>query len=156
MFWSVTVSDVHFSSRQRRCSTSRSSPQYTDDMQLYVALRPSDVSPFDAVSLCVSDISRWFLENWMLINPSKNEAVLFGTRAQRKQINTSAGIDVAGIKVAFSCTVKLLGVTLDEDLSLDRHVSQTSFADATITREFSGTSDRSSTSPPPGWSHKEL
>jgi len=32
-------------------------------------------------------------------------------------------IDVTGIKVAFSSTVKLLGVTLDEDLSLNRHVT---------------------------------
>jgi len=59
----------------------------------------------------------------MLLNPSKTEAVLFGTRAQRKKIETSAGIDIAGITVAFSSTVKLFGVTLDEDLSLDRHVT---------------------------------
>ena len=59
----------------------------------------------------------------MLLNPNKTEAVLFGTRAQRKKIDTSAGIDVAGVKVAFCSTVKLLGVALDEDLSLNRHVT---------------------------------
>jgi len=32
-------------------------------------------------------------------------------------------IDVTGIKVTFSSTVKLLGVTRDEDLSVDRHVT---------------------------------
>jgi exonuclease III len=97
--------------------------QYADDTQLYVALRPTDISPYDVVSHCVSDVSRWFLENGMLLNPSKTEAVLFGTRAQRKKINTSSGIDVAGTQVPLSSSVKLLGVTLDEDLSLDRHVS---------------------------------
>jgi len=56
----------------------------------------------------------------MLLNPSKTEAVLFGTRAQQKKIDLFAGIDVAGIKAAFSSTVKLLVVTLDKDLSLDR------------------------------------
>jgi len=71
------------------------------------------VSLFDAVSHCVSDISRWFLENGMLLNPSKTEVILFRTRVQRKKI----------VKVAFSCTVKLRGVTLDEDLSLDRQVT---------------------------------
>jgi hypothetical protein len=80
-------------------------------------------SPFEAASNCVSDVSRWFLENGMLLNPNKTEAVLFGTRAQRKKIDTSAGIDVTGEKVAFSPTVKLLGVTLDDDLTLDRHVT---------------------------------
>ena len=49
--------------------------------------------------------------------------MLFGTRAQRKKIDISAGIDVTGAKVAFSSSVKLLGVTLDEDLTLDRHVT---------------------------------
>ena len=97
--------------------------QYADDTQLYVALRPTDVSPFDVVSHCVSDVSRWFLENGMLLNPKKTEAVLFGTRVQRNKIDTSDGIDVAGANITFSSTVKLLGVTLDEDLSLDRHVT---------------------------------
>ena len=96
--------------------------QYADDTQLYVALRPTDVSSFDVVSHCVSDDSRWFLENGMLLNPNKMEAVLFGIRAQQKIVDTSDGFDVTGIKVAFSSTVQLLSVTLDEDLSLDRHV----------------------------------
>jgi len=36
--------------------------QCADDTQLYVVLHPFDVSPFDVVSHCVSDISRWFRE----------------------------------------------------------------------------------------------
>jgi len=97
--------------------------QYADDTQLYVSLRPSHVIPFDVVSHCISNISRWFLENGTLLNPSKTEAVLFGTREQRKKCNTSAGIDVAGIKVACSATINLLCVTLEEVLSLDCHVT---------------------------------
>jgi len=60
----------------------------------------------------------------MLLNPNKTEAVLFGTCAQRKKFDTSAGIDVTGANVAFSSSVKLLGVTLGEDLTLDRHVTE--------------------------------
>jgi hypothetical protein len=97
--------------------------QYADDTQLYMAVRPADNSPLEAASHCVSDVSRWFLENGMLLNPNKTEAVLFGTRAQRKKVDTSAGIDITGAKIAFSPSVKLLGVTLDEDLTLDRHVT---------------------------------
>ena len=98
--------------------------QYADDTQLYMAVRPADNSPLEAASQCVSNVSRWFLENGMLLNPNKTEAVLLGTRAQRKKIDTSAGIDVTGANVAFSSSVKLLGVTLDEDLTLDRHVTE--------------------------------
>ena len=88
-----------------------------------MAVRPADNSPLEAASHCVSDVSRWFLENGMLLNPNKTEAVLFGTRAQRKKVDTSAGIDITGAKVAFSPSVKLLGVTLDEHLMLDRLVT---------------------------------
>jgi len=59
--------------------------QYADDTRLYMAIRPADISPLEAASQCVSDVSRWFLENGMLLNPNKTEAVLFGTRAQRKR-----------------------------------------------------------------------
>ena len=60
----------------------------------------------------------------MLLNPTKTEAVLFGTRARRAKTDTASGIDVAGTTVQFGDAVKLLGVTLDSGLTLDRHVTQ--------------------------------
>jgi hypothetical protein len=89
-----------------------------------MAVRPADNSPLEAASHCVSDVSRCFLENGMSLNPNKTEAALFGTRAQRKKDDTSAEMDVTGARVAFSPIVKLLGVILDEDLTLDRHVTE--------------------------------
>jgi len=63
---------------------------------------------------------RIFLENGLPLNPNKTEAVLFGTSAQRKKIPTAGGIDVTGAVVPFRDTIKLLGVTLDSALSMDR------------------------------------
>jgi len=63
--------------------------------------------------VCVEDVARWFLENGLLLNPTKTEAVLFGTRFQRNKIPTASGIGVAGTVVPFRDTVKLLDVTLD-------------------------------------------
>jgi len=88
-----------------------------------MSVRPSADSTFDAISECESDVARWFLENGMLLNPDKTEAVLFGTRSQRTKVDISAGVEVAGVKVPFSDTVKLLGVKLDSELSLDKHVN---------------------------------
>jgi Reverse transcriptase (RNA-dependent DNA polymerase) len=101
--------------------------QYADDTQLYVALRPTDVSPFDVVSHCVSDVSRWFLENGMLLNPNKTEAVLFGTRAQRKKRHVCWDRH-RWCQSSFSSTVKLLGVTLTK-ICLSITTSRTSFMD---------------------------
>jgi len=73
--------------------------------------------------MCFEDIACWFLENGLLLNPTKTEAVLFGTRVQRHKIPTASGIDVAGTVVPFRDTVKLLGVTLDSALTMDWHVT---------------------------------
>ena len=73
------------------------------------------------MSICVA---RWFLENGLLLNPAKTEEVLFGTSAQRKKVSTASGLGVAGTVVPFRDTVKLLGVTLDSALTMDRHVTE--------------------------------
>jgi len=52
------------------------------------------------------------------------EAVLFGTEAQRDKIPSASGIDITGTVVPFRDSVKLLGVTLDSVLTMDRHVTE--------------------------------
>jgi len=89
-----------------------------------MAVRPGAHMTFEALSVCVNDVARWFLENGLLLNPDKTEAVLFGTSARWKKIPTAGGIDVTGAVVPFCDTVKLLGVTLDSALSTDRHVTE--------------------------------
>jgi len=88
-----------------------------------MARRPDAGSTFDAISKCVDDVYRWFLENGMMLNPCKTEAVLFGTRVQRAKVDTAAGVEVAGVPVPFGDSVKLLGVNLDALLTMDRHVT---------------------------------
>ena len=73
---------------------------------------------------CASDVSTWFLENVFLLNPTKSEAVVFGTRQRLCRIDRPTGVDVAGCTVTLSDSVKLHGVTLDSTLSFDRHVSE--------------------------------
>ena len=87
--------------------------QYADDTQLYMAVRPSVNVTNTGISECVADVSRWFLENGLLLNPTKTEAVLFGTRAQSEKMPTACGLNITGTVVPFHDTVKLLGVTLD-------------------------------------------
>jgi len=89
--------------------------QYADDTQQYMALRPGVGSTFDALSRCVDDLYYWFLQNGMMLNPSKTEAVLFGTLVQRAKVDTAAGVEVAGVSVPFGDSGKLLGVNLTPD-----------------------------------------
>ena len=89
----------------------------------YMAMKHGADVTFEALSECVNDICRWFLENEMLLKTSKTEAMLSGTRLQRDKIDTAVGVDVAGALIQFSDSVKLLGVNLDATLSFDRHVN---------------------------------
>ena len=90
--------------------------QYADDMQLYVSLRSQDCVTIPRLEQCATDVSRWFTENAPLLNPTKTEAVIFGT-SQRlsplRQVPSTPGVLVAGAHVKFSDAVKLLGVTLE-------------------------------------------
>jgi len=62
-------------------------------------------------------MSRWFTENALLLNPTKTEAVVFGTSQQLSQVNKSQGVWVAEAHVQFTDAVKLLAVMLDSTLS---------------------------------------
>ena len=42
--------------------------QYADDMQLYVSLSPADFGDLSTIESCASDVSRWFVENALLLN----------------------------------------------------------------------------------------
>jgi len=97
--------------------------QYADDLQLHVSLTPNRSCKLSTIELCARDVSRWFTENALLLNPAKTEAVFFGTRQRLSQLNTSQVIDVAGTHIQFVDAVKLLGVTLDLTLSFDKHVT---------------------------------
>ena len=86
--------------------------------------------PFDLVLMRISSQFQCVSKRRSLVpgklatsQPTKTEAVLFGTRVQCNKIPTASGIDVAGTVVLFHDTVKLLGVTLDSALTMDRHMT---------------------------------
>ena len=95
--------------------------QYADDLQLYLSFSPNS-SELALIENCTSDVSRLFLENAVLLSPTKTEAIVFSTRQRLCRIDHSTAIDVAGSKVALSDSIKLLGLTLDSTLSFDRYV----------------------------------
>jgi len=68
-------------------------------------------------------VSEWFQQNALVLNPDKTEAVIFGTGQRLSTIDGTHSITVAGSSVHFSDAVKLFGVTLDQTLSFDQHVS---------------------------------
>jgi len=97
--------------------------QYADDIHMYISLYPQDMDDLSQLADCTADVSRWFLESSLLLNPAKTEAMVFGTAARLKGVDSAGGIKTAGARVQFAEVIKLLGVTLDQTLSMDRHVA---------------------------------
>ena len=94
--------------------------QYADDLQLDMSLSSEDFNDLSAMEICVIDVSRWFVENALLLNPDKTEAVVFGTHKQLPQLYLSRGIDVSAMRIDFAEPIKLLGVFLDANLTFEK------------------------------------
>jgi len=52
--------------------------QYADDLMIYLSLVPSAFGDLSSLVDCSDAVSTWFLQNALLLNPDKTEAVLFG------------------------------------------------------------------------------
>jgi len=99
--------------------------QYADDTQLCMPLT-SGPDTLGDLGKCADCVARWFLLNGLMVNPSKTEAILFGTTSR---VKTTACSDpeliFAGVKVPLVKSISILVVTLDFSLSFDKHVTKT-------------------------------
>ena len=94
---------------------------YADDITLYVGLGSERAT--QCMEDCTTAVSEWFMDNDMLLNPSKSESMLTGTKCQLDRAAGSS-IKVAGSCVALSGKIKIVGVTFDNDLSFTCHVTE--------------------------------
>ena len=101
--------------------------QYADDTQL-CTIRDrgltSSTNCMSYISFCADSVTRWFLENGLLLNPSKTEALAAGTRSQVQAVSQSAELCVAETDIVLTNKLRILGVTLDSHLSFDHHISK--------------------------------
>jgi len=100
-----------------------SQQQYADDTQLYVALLPANYNQdITALESCLNSLRNWFCENGMALNPTKSVAILFGTSQKLKSFS-SLTIPVMSLGQTFnSDKLKILGATLDSNLTMESHI----------------------------------
>ena len=96
--------------------------QYADDTQLYVSFgRDSKDRAVESIEELTAIVRDWFQSNGLMLNPDKSEAVLIGTRQRLSTVDLPS-ISIAGTTIDLSDNLKSLGVTIDGDLTFDRHV----------------------------------
>jgi len=93
---------------------------FSDDKQLYLHCRRVDTASAAAqLERCIADVSRWMSANRLTLNTDKTELLWVRSRHNLSQQGSCLPV----LQLAARDHVRLLGVTLSSNLSLDRHVS---------------------------------
>src|SRR6218665_927504 len=102
-----------------------SSHFYADDSQLYTWGPPSTVAQQrHRMELGIERITEWMHSNRLRLNPEKTDFMWCATRRRCMHLDTSE-LSVCGTLIRPSTTVRDLGVLLESDLSMRRHVAST-------------------------------
>src|SRR5688572_28900332 len=102
---------------------------YADDTQMYTCFTPNSYS--GAVS-CLQQtfhaISAWMSANFLSLNPSKTDFMLFGTPQRLLKLNDPCLSISSDNSITPASTLKNLGVVFDEHLSFHEHITKVSQA----------------------------
>ena len=100
---------------------------YTDDTQIYHSFRPDTFLSQDAalksIENCVADIRAWMLSNRLLINDSKTEFIIIGSKQKISKINFNE-ITVGESTIEPVEAVLSLGMWFDSHMSMDIHIGR--------------------------------
>jgi len=98
---------------------------YADDSQLQISTTPDDLaSILTETNNCYSDIQNWMVQNKLQLNGEKTEAMLVGTKNKLASVSIKS-IQLGNNVITLSDSVKNLGVTLDNTLSMKNFLIQT-------------------------------
>jgi len=98
--------------------------QYAEDTQIYVALPKSNINTaVQRLKSCPYVLHLWFSQNGLAIDPEKSETVSFSTIEQAcATVLPFTSVIIAGSSIQLSDDVNILGVTLDSQLTFNKHV----------------------------------
>ena len=89
-------------------------------------LSGSVLGPLSGVSKieeCINMIQRWASNNYLNLNPSEIEFIVFGTREQLSKIPSSE-IEINNVKYQLKSVIRNLGVFLDSQLRFSHHIDK--------------------------------
>jgi hypothetical protein len=98
---------------------------YADDTQIYGSCPPADAGDLaQKMSICIDEVSLWMKANRLQLNQSKTEVIWFSSSRRQHQI-PSGPVRVGSTQVLPVSTARDLGVYLDADMSMKKHISMT-------------------------------
>ena len=100
---------------------------YADDNQLRACTSVANVDACrNDIERCVLNVQTWCMARRLQLNPKKTELNWFGSRFQFQKLHasTNTSIYITGIEVRPVEYVRDLGIILDNQLSMRKHISQ--------------------------------
>ena len=92
---------------------------YADDITLYCSAKSINEVQYN-LQTCVDDTIKWLQTNKLVVNPLKCNSMLVGSR--QKVNNLTLKIMINNIPVTYTRSFKLLGVTVDSNLTWGNHI----------------------------------
>ena len=95
---------------------------FADNTQLQKSTPPNDVQSLTCdLRLYTDDVKSWMYSNQLKLNEDKTEAILFSTLSLPSDCLLSS-VTVGIHQKAFSDKVRILGFTLDSNLTMKQHL----------------------------------
>lgn len=97
---------------------------YADDSQLYIEFNHSDGSDqsINRLEQCISGIRRWMQTNFLKLNDSKTEFIIFGSRYSEKKCSERT-IQVGDSSIEAVASVRNLGSYMDKNMTMEAFVA---------------------------------
>ena len=97
--------------------------KYADDTEVSQSGTPGDFPPIQtSIETCVNNVLGWMNSNKLKLNTDKTEVLPVGSPGRLELIDSESA-DIGGSVVPFKSSVKYLGVTIDQTLSMHDHIS---------------------------------
>ena len=96
---------------------------YADDLQIYGHTDKAGMPELKRrLSACVSEVQSWMASHRLKLNPSKTELIWLGSKRIYDDYYTDT-LEICGTQISFSNSVRVLGVILDNPLSMEGHTN---------------------------------
>ena len=102
---------------------------YSDDTQNYMSFRPltnllePQITCISKLESCLADVRSWMQVNFLKLNESKTEFIMFGTRQQLNKVGTK-NIRIGDDVIQNVPSVRNLGLRFDEELKHSSHINK--------------------------------
>ena len=97
---------------------------YADDMQLYISFKRNDLlNTVSTIEHCLRHIKLWMSSNFLKINESKTQLMLFLPNTHYNNIFSDLCLSFGGSIIFPSMIATNLGVTLDSSMSMSNHIN---------------------------------